>query len=263
MRDPECSQWFQCRVRRYWYRRSDLYASCGTSGTTCGSYTIHRIRKNALPGTLGKGSCFCILFLLCLGHFRSLITFQTAGRNIADVIWTTVICVNDPAPDSIYRTCSFQLIILKNLSYNLSVLLAGIIQDITVLCRCNCICKFIYDLRITEHAVRNITDDLVLTFLLEGHLAPAIVTDCNSFKFRSQDHRTQLCTTVSRIGPDFRIFRCNIKRITLRQNIYCISRPIIDLKLLRCFFLLCICIQCCFISQYLCWYGCREKHRST
>ena len=68
------------------------------------------------------------------------------------------------------------------------------------------------------------------------YLAPAIVTDCNSFKLRSQDHRTQLCTTVSRIGPDFRIFRCNIKRITLRQNIYCISRPIIDLKLLRCFF---------------------------
>ena len=47
---------------------------------------VDRIRKNALPGTLGKGSCFCILFLLCLGHFRSLITFQTAGRNIADVI---------------------------------------------------------------------------------------------------------------------------------------------------------------------------------
>ena len=86
MRDPECSQWFQCRVRRYGYRRSDLYASCGTSGTTCGSYTIHCIRKNPLPGTLGKGSCFCVLFLLCLGHFRSLIAFQTAGRNISDVI---------------------------------------------------------------------------------------------------------------------------------------------------------------------------------
>ena len=149
---------------------------------------------------------------LCSGSVRQLNNQITAERNVRFYAFALVSAQDVDMHNSRayqmewlksqgFEVVEYQLVTAENMQVTVQWF-AGIIQDITVLCRCNCIRKFIYDFCITEHAVRNITDDLVLTFLLEGHLAPAIVTDCNSFKLRSQDHRTQLCTTVSRIGPD-------------------------------------------------------------
>ena len=180
MGNTKSSQRFQCCIRGNRYRCSNLHSIGRCSGTTCRCHAIYGICKNTLSGALGKGAGFCFLFLFCFGHLSLLVSFQTTGRNISHLLCATVICVNDTAPDVIYCTSPLQFIILKNFSYYFSVFFSRIIKNIAVFgCR-DCIRKFIHGFRITEHAILNITDNLVLSVFLKCDFTPSVVTYGNS-----------------------------------------------------------------------------------
>ena len=255
MCDLEYTKVFEFSIRGCRHRCSDLYSILLGNTLIC----LQCICKDSFTAAFVKGSCIFFLIYGCrsICTLLSICNIQAAGRDISLFFRSVCILIFDPAPDTIYGSCTLYLIQFQHFADNFSIFLSRIIQNAAVRCYFHFFLIYRQNLIFAVQCLRlHISYDL-FSFRLCLHLTPAIVTDRRLFYLVSQCCCHKLRTAVRGHGINTCYSGCHIKCFLICCYLNRIPLTIICLKCLdRLIFLLCRFQHCIIIRNFAINQGC-------